>query len=89
LSSGVPLGHGMPTVDPEDVAKAIVGSVDTRAAEIPVPGYLAGWDLINAVTPEPIMKIGRRILGDRRGLTSIDHDVRGAYDAAVNSQARQ
>ncbi|CAM3882124.1 SDR family oxidoreductase [Smaragdicoccus niigatensis] len=89
LSSGVPLGHGMPTVDPEDVAKAIVASVDTRAAEIPVPGYLAGWDLVNAVTPEPIMKLGRRILGDRRALTSIDHAVRGAYDAAVNSQTRQ
>jgi short-subunit dehydrogenase len=32
LASGVPLGHGLPTVDPEDVARAIVGRVDSRRA---------------------------------------------------------
>src|SRR5439155_18078180 len=39
LTDGVPLGRGLPTVDPEDIAKAIVGSVRTRKAELPVPGY--------------------------------------------------
>ncbi|RMI35217.1 SDR family oxidoreductase [Nocardia stercoris] len=88
LSSGVPLGHGMPTVDPEDVARAIVDSVRNRRAEIPVPGYLAGWDLLQAVTPETLMRLGRRILGDRRALTQVDHDVRGAYEQAIEEQAR-
>src|SRR5215213_6473539 len=44
LASGVPLGHGMPTVDADDVARAIVSSVRRRRAEIAVPRYLAGWD---------------------------------------------
>ncbi|MCE5289561.1 MAG: SDR family oxidoreductase [Nocardiaceae bacterium] len=89
LTDGVQLGHGMPTVDPEEIAKAIVASVDSRAAEIPVPGYLAGWDLVNAVTPEPIMRFGRRLLGGRRALDKIDSTARSNYDAAVNSQTRQ
>jgi hypothetical protein len=89
LASGVPLGHGMPTVDAEDVAREIVGSVDNRRAEITVPRYLAGWDLLNAAVPEPVMRMGRKLIGDRRGLTLVDHDVRGAYQQAIDAQARR
>jgi short-subunit dehydrogenase len=89
LASGVPLGHGMPTVDPDDVAEAIVGSVDNRRAEITVPRYLAGWDLLNAAVPEPVMRLGRKLIGDRRALTSVDHDVRAAYEESVRAQARE
>ena len=87
LASGVPLGHGMPTVDAEDVAQAIVGSVRRRHAEITVPRYLAGWDLVNAAVPEPVMRLGRRLIGDRRALTSVQHDVRAAYDETIAAQA--
>ena len=72
LASGVPLGHGMPTVEAEDVAKAIVASVGNRRAEITVPRYLAGWDLLNAAVPEPVMRLGRKLIGDRRALTSVN-----------------
>jgi NADP-dependent 3-hydroxy acid dehydrogenase YdfG len=89
LASGVPLGHGLPTVDPEDVAQAIVGSVASRRAEITVPRYLAGWDLLNAAAPESLMRLGRKLIGDRRALTSIEHDVRAAYDEAIGAQARK
>ena len=87
LASGVPLGHGMPTVDPEDVARAIVASVRTRRAEIPVPGYLRMFDLVNAVLPEPVFRLGRRLLDDARALTSIDHDARAEYEQRVADQA--
>ena len=89
LASGVQLGHGLPTVDPEDVARAIVGSVHSRRVEIPVPRYLAGWDLLNAAVPEPLMRLGRKLIGDRRALTSIEHDARAAYDEAIGAQARK
>jgi short-subunit dehydrogenase len=89
LASGVPLGHGMPTVDPEDVARAIVDSVDSRHAEITVPRYLAAWDLLNAAVPEPLMRLGRKLIGDRRGLTSVERDVRAAYEQAIDDQARK
>ncbi len=89
LSSGVPLGHGLPTVDPQDVACAIVDSVRTRRAEIPVPGYLAGVTMVQAAVPEPLMRLVRTVIGDRRGLESVDHDVRGAYERAIADQARE
>jgi short-subunit dehydrogenase len=89
LASGVPLGHGMPTVDADDVARAIVGSVRRRRAEVTVPRYLAGWDLVNAAAPEPAMRLGRRLIGDRRALTSVQHDARAAYEESIAVQARK
>ncbi len=88
LASGVPLGRGLPTVEPEAVAKAIVASVANRRAEITVPRYLAGWDLLDAVAPEPLMRLGRKVIGDRRALTSVQRDVRDAYDEVIEAQAR-
>jgi len=87
LTSGVPLGRGLPTVDAEDIAEAIVASVRSRKAEIPVPGYLAAIDLIQAAAPEPVMRLARRVLGDRRGLEKIDAEARGAYDDSIAAQA--
>jgi short-subunit dehydrogenase len=88
LASGVPLGHGLPTVDPDSVARAIVGSVANRRAEITVPRYLAGWDLLDALTPDVLMRLGRKVIGDRRALTSVEHDVREAYGETIEAQAR-
>ena len=87
LSSGVPLGRGLPTVDPNDIATAVVASVASRRAEIPVPGYLAGWDLVSAIVPEPALRLGRRLVGGRRALTSVDQASRDAYQRAIDSQA--
>jgi len=87
LASGAPLGRGMPTVDPEVVARAVVSSCRTRKAEIPVPAFLAGWDILAAVTPEPVMRAGRRLLGDDRALTSVDHLARAAYEQRVADQS--
>jgi NAD(P)-dependent dehydrogenase (short-subunit alcohol dehydrogenase family) len=88
LASGVPLGRGLPTVEPEAVARAIVGSVASRRAEVTVPRYLGGWDLLDAVTPAALMRLGRKIISDRRALTSLEHDERDAYDQAIEAQAR-
>jgi NADP-dependent 3-hydroxy acid dehydrogenase YdfG len=88
LVAGVPLGHGMPTVEPEDVAAAIVGSVRTRRAEIPVPGYLAGWGVLDAIVPERAMAFARALLRDRRALTSVDAESRREYTDRVARQER-
>ncbi|MFC7615299.1 SDR family oxidoreductase [Actinokineospora soli] len=88
LASGAPLGRGLAAVDPEDVAAAVVGSVRTRRAEIPVPGYLRGWDLIAAITPEPVMRLLRDAVQDRRALTGLDRAARAAYEERVAGQAR-
>ena len=88
LASGVPLGGGMPTVEPEAVAAAIVRSVTNRRAEITVPGYLAGWDVVNALSPGAVMALARRMIGDRRALTSVEPDERGEYEKAIDAQVR-
>ena len=87
LVSGVPLGRALPTVDPEDVARAIVGSVRSRRAEITVPGYLGIFDLVDALVPEPLFRLVRRMLDDARALTGIDHDARHEYEQRVADQA--
>jgi hypothetical protein len=89
LSSGVRLGGGLPTVEPEAIAAAVLGSCRTRRAEIPVPGYLAGWDLLDAVTPEPLMRLGRWLIGDTRALTELDPAARAAYEDRIAGQARR
>jgi hypothetical protein len=86
LSSGVPLGRGLPTVDPEDIARAVVGSCRTRKAEIVVPRYVGAWDLLDALTPEPLMALARRLIGDDRALTSVDPAGRAAYTTRVAAQ---
>jgi len=88
LASGVQLGRGLPTVEPDAVARAIVHSVASRRAEITVPRYLAGWDLLDAVAPDALIRLGRKVIGDRRALTSVQHDVRDAYHEAIAAQTR-
>ncbi|WP_078288917.1 SDR family oxidoreductase [Mycobacterium sp. D16R24] len=90
LASGAPLGKGMPTVDPEDVAAAIVRSVDTRRAQISVPGWLAFvWGLVDLFVPEPVERVGRRLIDDRRALTSLDLNARGAYIERIERQSQE
>jgi NADP-dependent 3-hydroxy acid dehydrogenase YdfG len=87
LSSGVPLGGGMPTVDPEDIAVAVLESCRSRRAEVPVPRFLGAWDVLSAVLPEPWMTFARGFIDDRRALTSIDKAGRRDYEERVLRQA--
>lgn len=88
LASGVPLGHGMPTVDPEDVAKAIVGTVRTRAPETAVPGYAGSIASLQTFVPNPVLRIVRKVVDDKRALNAIDHSVRAEYEERIAKQAR-
>ncbi len=87
LASGVPLGGGMPTVEPEEVARAIVESVATRRAEIAVPKILLGWDVLNALLPARVIDLARSLVGDRRALEEIDLEGRRAYAERIARHA--
>ncbi len=87
LASGVPLGRGLPAIQPDDVAAAVVKSCTTRRGEIPVPGFIGAWDLLSAALPDSVMSLVRNAIGDRRALTSIDRGGRAAYEARVAEQA--
>nr|WP_296765220.1 SDR family oxidoreductase [Rhodococcus sp. (in: high G+C Gram-positive bacteria)] len=89
LASGAALGAGMPTVDPEVVAAAILATVRTRAARRSVPRWVApGWALADALVPETIHNLARRAIDDRRALTSIDTAGRRGYLDRIERQTR-
>ncbi len=87
LSSGAQLGGGMPTVDPEDVAAAILDTLRTRAARTSVPKWVApGWSLVDAFVPEPLERLARKLIDDRRTL-ALDAAARRAYTDRITRQA--
>lgn len=88
LTSGAPLGGGMPTVDPGDVAAAIVAVLRSRAARRSVPRWVAPAWSMTAFVPERLQSLARRLVDDRRALTSIDTAARSAYLERVDRQAR-
>ncbi|MFD0365730.1 SDR family oxidoreductase [Nocardia sp. GCM10030253] len=85
LSSGLTLGKGMPTVDPEDVAAAIVHTVHTRKAEVAVPNYLAPIDIALAAAPERAVRLVRRLFDGDRALHPADNATRAKYEEQVRS----
>ncbi|MDR3661317.1 MAG: SDR family oxidoreductase [Mycobacterium sp.] len=89
LSSGVQLGGGMPTVDPQDVALAVLNTLRTKAARTSVPGWVApGWALVDALIPEFIQRGVRSIVDDRRALTALDPVGRSAYLERIERQSK-
>jgi hypothetical protein len=52
-----------------------------------VPGYLALFDLANALIPERLMVKWRNLMRDNRALTSIDPKRRREYVERVERQA--
>lgn len=88
LASGAKLGGVLPTVDPEDVARAIVRSVRVRAPRTSVPGWIApGWVLVDAFVPEFIERIARRFVGERQAM-ALDAGERRAYLDRIDRQSR-
>ena len=84
LLAGVPLGRGLPTVEPEQVARAVVECCDGRRAEVHVPGWLAAYERTVAVAPGPVVGAVRRLLGSDRVLTDLDSEQRSAYDQRIH-----
>ncbi|WP_040686927.1 SDR family oxidoreductase [Nocardia vinacea] len=85
LSSGLALGKGMPTVEPEDVAAAILQTCETRKAEVAVPNYLGPIDIALAAAPERAVRLVRRLLDGNRALHPADSETRAQYEQQVRS----
>lgn len=84
LSSGAQLGSLLPTVDPIEVATAIVASVRHRRARTSVPRYLTkGWGIIDAVAPAGLVTAIRRLADDRRALNLADPEARRGYNNRI------
>jgi short-subunit dehydrogenase len=86
LVAGIPLGRGLPTVEPEQVARAVVDSCKGRAAEVHVPGWLAAYETTVALAPGPLVGAVRRLLGSGRVLSDLDADERAAYEQRIRGE---
>lgn len=89
LTAGVRLAGGLPTVDPEDVARAILRTVRTGRARTSVPTWVAPmWALTDALVPEFIERAVRSLIADRRALTEVDTEVRSSYLQRLQRQTQ-
>lgn len=85
LSSGIDLGV-LPTVDPEDIAAAVVRSVLTGRGEIAVPGYVGLAAAAAPLVPERLLGVVRRLAHDDAAISRVDDDVRRVYLDRVRAQ---
>lgn len=85
LSSGIDYS-GMPAVEPEAIAAAVIRSVRTREGEIAVPGYVGRALLASTLLPEPVMRGIRGLIKDDRAITAVDADGRRAYLDRIENQ---
>jgi NADP-dependent 3-hydroxy acid dehydrogenase YdfG len=79
-SSGVPQGRGLPGVEPEDVARAIVHACEHGGAEIAVPGWLGPVTRVGAALPATLMRPVRWALGGDRAMGDLDAGSRADYE---------
>ncbi|MFL6062000.1 MAG: SDR family oxidoreductase [Marmoricola sp.] len=77
LASGLDM-RPIPKVKPEQIARAVVDSVRTRKAETAVPGYVGALAGAAAITPEPAMRLLRKLVRDDRALRP-DSEERREY----------
>ncbi|MFD4676883.1 SDR family oxidoreductase [Lentzea sp. NPDC058450] len=82
LASGLDM-KPIPKVATEDIARAVIGSVASRRAEIAVPRYVGALATLSALTPEPVLNAVRRLVRDDRALLP-DSAERAGYRARLN-----
>jgi hypothetical protein len=80
LLAGVPLGRGLPVIDPGDVAEAIVRCCHTRPPEVFVPAWMGLYEPAVALAPRPLVSAIRRVMSHDRVLTKLDAEARASYE---------
>lgn len=87
LVSGVKLGGILPTVDPTQIADAVVASCHSRPAIVAVPAWMRSYEAAAALVPDRVLGAVRGRLTRHRVLQALDTDARAAYDARVRRDA--
>jgi NAD(P)-dependent dehydrogenase (short-subunit alcohol dehydrogenase family) len=87
LMSGIKPGGILPTVDPEDIANAVVASCSNRPAIVAVPAWMRGYEAASALLPDRLLGAVRGSL--TRGRTSgVDNSSRVAYEDRMRRVAQ-
>jgi short-subunit dehydrogenase len=87
LVSGVKLGGLLPTVDPEDIAEAIVATCRGRTAIVAVPGWMRSYEAASALLPDKVLGAIRGRLTRQRVLRTLDTGARADYDERIRRGA--
>jgi len=84
LSSGIaiPLARFF-KVEPEDVARAIVASLERRPQEVSVPRWAAWYPKLRPLIPGALDTRFRKAVGDDKALTAVDPAGRAAYSERI------
>jgi NAD(P)-dependent dehydrogenase (short-subunit alcohol dehydrogenase family) len=80
LISGIPIPRILPTVKPEQVAKAIVDSCKDTPAEASVPRWVLSVAPVSDLAPNRLVGLIRRGLGDDAALHA-DPEARAGYES--------
>jgi short-subunit dehydrogenase len=83
LVAGVRLGGVLPTVNPEDIAAAVVSSCRHRRAIVAVPAWMRSYELAAAVIPDRLLGAIRGRLTRQRVLHTLDTVSRAGYENRV------
>ncbi len=89
LTSGTEAaGRTLPTVTPEQVADAIVNSLIKPRLMVAVPDYLQKAHAAYHLIPHWLQDKGRRLIGDDRILTELDHQAHAGYDQRIRQLSK-
>ena len=84
-ASGIPEGRGLPSVEPEQVASAIVRACERGDGEVAVPGWLGPVTRAGAVIPPTLMRPVRWALRGDRAMGDLDPERRADYDERLRN----
>jgi short-subunit dehydrogenase len=89
LTAGVKLGGLLPTVDPEDIASAVVASCTHRRAVVAVPAWMRAYEPTTALVPDRLVAAIRGRLTRDRVLRTLDTSARSGYEERVRGATRK
>jgi NAD(P)-dependent dehydrogenase (short-subunit alcohol dehydrogenase family) len=87
--SGVTVSVVLPTVDPEDIANAVVATCTHRRPLLAVPAWIRAYEATAAAMPDRLVAAVRGRLTRERVLQSLDTGARSAYEERVREANRQ
>jgi NAD(P)-dependent dehydrogenase (short-subunit alcohol dehydrogenase family) len=87
MAAGVKPLRGARVLRPEDVADAIVDVLQTGRREAYVPRQLGWLVALEEISPQPAVRLMRRLLGADRMFTQVEALDRAAYEARIEPPA--
>jgi len=87
LGSGLADTRGLKILQPEDVAKKIVGALETGKVDVYVPSWIGGFLRSQGVVPRRVADFLTHALGGDQVLMHTDQSARAAYEAKVTGSS--